>query len=95
MILNSLAMEFLMSLDNEFEELYFQNLPGAADDIYDNIYVTYETNKKLINKQIQKKKPCYTFTWYLFYIPYKLLVLIIFLFPFLCFFVSIIGPICK
>ena len=27
MILNSLAMEFLMVLDNEFEELYFQYLP--------------------------------------------------------------------
>ena len=37
MILNSLAMEFLMTLDNEFEEFYFQNLPGSAEDIYDNI----------------------------------------------------------
>ena len=29
MILNSLAMEFLMMLDNEFEELYFQYMPGS------------------------------------------------------------------
>ena len=31
MILNSLAMEFLMVLDNEFEELYFKYLPGTAE----------------------------------------------------------------
>ena len=41
MILNSLAMEFLMILDNEFEELYFQYMPGSAEDIYDNIFVSY------------------------------------------------------
>ena len=94
MILNSLAMEFLMSLDNEFEELYFQNLPGAAEDIYDNIYVTYETNKKLINKKL-KDRVCFQITSGLLYIPYKLLILIIFCFPFVCLLTSIAGPICK
>ena len=48
MILNSLAMEFLMQLDNEFEEMYFEYLPGSAEDIYDTIYVTYSENKELI-----------------------------------------------
>ena len=47
MILNSLAMEFLMVLDNEFEELYFQYVPGSAEYIYDNIFVSYEENKIL------------------------------------------------
>ena len=48
MILNSLAMEFLMILDNEFEELYFRYMPGSADDIYDNIFVSYDENKALL-----------------------------------------------
>ena len=94
MILNSLAMEFLMILDNEFEELYFKNLPGAAEDIYDTMYVTYEANKKLVKKK-QKRDCFFRFVSYLLFIPYKLLVLAIFCFPLICLLMSIIGPICK
>ena len=94
MILNSLAMEFLMKLDNEFEELYFEYLPGAAEDIYDNIYVSYEKNKKLIKKR-SKKSRCFSTTTCLLFIPYKILIITIFIFPFLCLFMSIAGPICK
>ena len=71
MILNSLAMEFLMILDNEFEELYFKNLPGAAEDIYDTMYVTYEANKKLVKrnkKEIVFLDLCLIF--YLYHINY-------------------------
>ena len=50
MILNSLAMEFLMNLDNEFEEMYFHYLPEAAEDIYDNFFVTFDENKKKLAK---------------------------------------------
>ena len=53
MILNSLAMEFLMILDNEFEELYFQYMPGSAEDIYDNIFVSYTENKLLLEDRRQ------------------------------------------
>ncbi len=94
MLLNSLAMEFLMKLDNEFEELYFEYLPGAAEDIYDNIYVTYEKNKKLIKKK-KKKSCCFNFVTNSLFIPYKLLIITIFLFPIICLFMSIAGPICK
>ena len=52
MILNSLAMEFLMnSNDNEFEEMYFHYLPEAAEDIYDNFFVTFDENKKKLAKK--------------------------------------------
>ena len=51
MILNLLAMEFLMVLDNEFEELYFRYVPGAAEDIYDNVFVTYKIRKLLKNEK--------------------------------------------
>lgn len=94
MILNSLAMEFLMQLDNEFEDMYFQNLPGAAEDIYDTIYVTYEENKEFI-KDRQEKSKCFKYTSRCLFIPYKILVIALFSFPVFCFFVMIAGPICK
>uniref|UniRef100_A0A6C0JC60 Uncharacterized protein n=1 Tax=viral metagenome TaxID=1070528 RepID=A0A6C0JC60_9ZZZZ len=94
MILNSLAMEFLMVLDNEFEELYFQYLPGAADDIYDNIFVSYHENIELLEKR-QKKDKCFNCFSCVLFVPYKLLVISVFLFPFFCFFMIFVGPICK
>ena len=94
MILNSLAMEFLMQLDNEFEELYFKHMPGSAEDIYDNIYVTYRENKELVKKRY-KENTCFRVFSNIVYIPYKLLVLVIFLFPAMCFFMMIAGSICK
>ncbi len=94
MILNSLAMEFLMQLDNEFQEMYFTYLPGSAEDIYDNIYVSYKENRKLLTEKYRKSK-YFKFFSYLLSIPYKLLVISIFLFPLLCFFIAVIGPICK
>ena len=54
MILNSLAMEFLMNLDNEFEEMYFKFLPQCAIDIYDNIFVTVEENNKIVKEKRDK-----------------------------------------
>ena len=94
MILNSLAMEFLMVLDNEFEELYFQYLPGAADDIYDNIFVSYDENIELLEER-QKKDKCFNCFSCVLFIPYKLLVISVFLFPAFCFFMIFAGPICK
>ena len=94
MILNSLAMEFLMQLDNEFEEMYFENLPGAAEDIYDTIYVTYNENKELI-KDRQNRSCCFRWTSRCLFVPYKLLVFFLFIFPVFCLFVMIAGPVCK
>jgi len=94
MILNSLAMEFLMMLDNEFEELYFQYMPGSADDIYDNIFVSYDENKELLEDR-QKNDCCFRCFSCSVFIPYKLLVLSVFFFPFFCFFMIFAGPLCK
>ena len=94
MIMNSLAMEFLMQLDNEFEEIYFDNMPGSAEDIYDNIYVTYDENKELIEAR-HKKSRCFRCVSYTLVIPYKILVLAIFMFPAFCFFTAILGPVCR
>lgn len=94
MILNSLAMEFLMILDNEFEELYFRYLPGAAEDIYDNIFVTYKENKKIVEER-KERDGCFKFISCMVFIPYKILVCLIFLFPIFCCFMIFAGPICK
>jgi hypothetical protein len=94
MIMNSLAMEFLMQLDNEFEEIYFENLPGSAEDIYDNIYVTYDENKKLIDKR-KKSSRCFRCFSCAIAIPYKILVLAIFIFPVFTLFTAILGPVCR
>jgi hypothetical protein len=94
MILNSLAMEFLMIIDNEFEELYFKYLPGAAEDIYDNIFVTYRENKKIVEMR-KKKDPCFNCVSYIVFVPYKFLICLLFIFPFICSFMIFIGPVCK
>ena len=94
MILNSLAMEFLMVLDNEFEELYFRYVPGAAEDIYDNVFVTYKENKEIVEKR-KKKDCCFRCISCLVFIPYKLLVCLMFFFPMFCCFMVFAGPICK
>jgi hypothetical protein len=94
MILNSVAMEFLMQLDNEFEVFYFENLPSAAVDIYDTMYVTFNTNRDLI--KIRKKKSCcFKVTSHILFLPYKILILSLFSFPLFCFLVTILGPFCK
>ena len=83
-----------MQLDNEFEEIYFMHMPGSAEDIYDNIYVTYEENKQLVKKRQSESLVFSIFSGILF-IPYKILVLTIFLFPLFCLFMTIAAPICK
>jgi len=94
MIMNSLAMEFLMNLDNEFEEIYFKFLPDSANDIYDNIFVTVEENNKIV-KEKRKKYCCFRCISCTAYIPFKMLVLLLFLFPIFCLFMIFYGPICK
>jgi len=94
MILNSLAMEFLMALDNEFKELYFKYLPGTADDIYDNVFVSYDENKDILEERLEKDNCFKCFSCCVF-IPYKILVISIFLFPLFCFFMIFAGALCK
>ena len=93
MILNLIAMEFLMELDNEFEEMYFKFLPEVAEDIYDNFFVTFEDNKKKLAKR--DKSCAFKCARYTFYLPFKILVSSLLMFPFFCLIMAIYGPICK
>tara|TARA_Y100001970_G_C14151825_1_gene813156 strand:- start:85 stop:1197 length:1113 start_codon:yes stop_codon:yes gene_type:complete len=94
MILNSLAMEFLMNLDNEFEEMYFKFLPQCAIDVYDNIFVTVEENNKIV-KEKREKYCCFNCLSLFTRVPFRLLVLLLFLFPPFCLFMIFFGSICK
>ena len=93
MVLNCVAMEFLMNLDNEFEEMYFKYLPESADDIYDNVFVSYTINQQHIKER--KKSKCFKFITAGAYLPFKLLTISLMLFPVLCFIMMIYSPLCK
>ena len=93
MVLNCVAMEFLMNLDNEFKEMYFKYLPESADDIYDNVFVSYTVNQEHIKER--KKSKCFKFITAAAYIPFKLLTISLMLFPVLCFVMMIYSPLCK
>ena len=94
MILNSLAMEFLMMLDNEFEELYFRYMPGTAEDIYDNVFVTTVENRKLITDR-QQNSFCFRCLRCVTFVPFKLLIISLMFFPIFCLIMVFYGPICK
>tara|TARA_B100000780_G_C21076265_1_gene433258 strand:- start:370 stop:1263 length:894 start_codon:yes stop_codon:yes gene_type:complete len=94
MFFNTLAMEFLMEMDNEFERTYFSYLPGVAVDIYDNMFVTYRENHILV---AQKKhtswgfRCCRRITW----LPFKFLIFMFMILPLICFIFIFYGGICK
>jgi hypothetical protein len=94
MIMNSLAMEFLMQADNQFEEMYFNNLPEAAVEIYDTMYVSRKENRRLVSKQ-RDISYFYNSMSCIIVLLYKLLVCVIFLFPIFCLLATIGGTICK
>ena len=94
MFFNTLAMEFLMEMDNEFERAYFSYLPGVAADIFDSMFVTHRENAIMVQ---QKKYNSWTFrccrrcTW----LPFKILIFIFMLLPLTCFIFIFYGSICK
>ena len=94
MLLDSLALEYLMILDNQFKEMYFSYLPKAANDIFDNEFVTYSQNKVLI-KDKERRSRCFWLFRRITYVPFKLLQIGLLMFPILCLAVGIYGLYCK
>ena len=93
MMMNSLAMEFIMNIDNEFEEFYFDYLPEVAIDIYDNLFVSYSDNLEVIEEN--RKSASFRCLHCVMFVPFKLLILGLMLFPVLCFLTMFAGPMCK
>tara|TARA_B110001450_G_scaffold256977_1_gene289900 strand:+ start:4882 stop:5775 length:894 start_codon:yes stop_codon:yes gene_type:complete len=94
MFFNTLAMEFLMEMDNEFERAYFSYLPGVAVDIYDNMFVTYRENHIMIAQKKQESK-CFRCCRRLTWLPFKLLIFLFMILPLICFVFIFYGGICK
>lgn len=92
-LFNSLALEFLMNLDNEYERIYFENNLEEAVDIFDNYMVTPEEDDKLTKER--RKRPIYRIIEGLIYVPLKLLSLGFTLLPVYCFAMISVGGICK
>ena len=91
-VMDCLAIEFLMNLDNDFESVYFDYLPESAVDIYDNVFVTYKENCNLLEKKNQECSFCCLH--FMTFIPFKILLLTLLVFPIFCLFMMIYAPIC-
>jgi hypothetical protein len=86
-------MEFLLELDNIFKYNYCNKLTDTGIKIiFDKYYVTPEENYELINNY---KSKFFQIIKKISYIPYKILILFIILFPLICFFLIFVGTICK
>ena len=94
MIFNSMAMEFLMQMDNEFEVNYFTFLPGVAEAIYDEQFVTREQNQTMVANKT-RHSGCFRCFRRVTWIPYKLLILSFLLLPIFCFIMIFYGGFCK
>lgn len=94
MFFNTMAMEYLMEADNEFESAYFQFLPGVAADIYDNMFVSYRENVVLIRDKEHHSwsfRCCRRLTW----LPFKLLMTLFMVLPLICGAMIFVGAACK
>lgn len=94
MFFNTMAMEYLMEADNEFESAYFKFLPGVAADIYDNMFVSYRENVRLIREKDHHStafRCCRRVTW----LPFKLLMFVFMILPVICGVMIFVGAACK
>ena len=90
MLLNTLGMEFLMNMDNEFEELYLNFCSETVEDLYDNVFVTHTENKTLVASNRNKCYRCVRCC-----LPFKCLTIVALLFPIFCLVVIFFSVLCK
>lgn len=93
-LFNSLALEFLMNLDNEYERLYFKYSLSEAEYIYDNIFVSKEQSHKNTEKRCKESIAFRAFKLFT-YLPYKILSLGFILLPIYCATMLVFGIMCK
>ena len=94
MIFNSIAMEFIMELDNEFQKIYFNILPSAAYDIYDNLFVELNNSIIMHNNKLKESKSFNLFKK-IAYIPFKILLFLFIITPIVSFSFIFISTLCK
>jgi len=94
MFFNTIAMEFLMDMDNEFERQYFSLLPGVAADIYDNMFVSHRDNKLMVKDKTQTSS-CFFYCRRCTWLPFKFLIVMFMTLPIVCFVFIFYGSLCK
>ena len=93
-LFNSLALEFLMNLDNEYERMYFKYSLEEAVYIYDYVFVTPDESHNQVVERC-KNSCAYRFVRQLTFVPFKILSLGFSLLPIYCFGMLVIGCLCK
>ena len=93
-LFNSLALEFLMNLDNEYERMYFKYSLEEAVYIYDHVFVPPEESHREVIEKCQKSCT-YRFVRQITFIPFKVLGLGFSLLPIYCFGMIVFGAMCK
>ena len=93
-LFNSLALEFLMNLDNEYERMYFKYSLEEAVYIYDHVFVTPDQSHLDVVEKC-KNSCTYRFVRQLTFLPFKLLGLGFSLLPIYCFGMLVFGVLCK
>lgn len=94
MIFNSIAMDFIMELDNDFQRLYFMLLPNSICDIYDRLFISYDKSIELHNKKIDESF-IFKLAVNTFYIPFKIVLFIVITLPIITFIFIFISTYCK
>jgi len=92
-LFNSLALEFLMNLDNGYESMYFKYSLRDAVDIYDNIFVSPEESHRNVQERVQKSN-AFKFCRYVTFVPFKLLGWGFIVLPVYCVVMGVFAAIC-
>lgn len=71
-LFNSLALEFLMNMDNVYEISYFKYELEDAVYIYDNVFVVRSKSRENVNKKMLESFS-YRIVRYITYVPFKIL----------------------
>lgn len=93
-LFNSLALDFLMELDNEYQRLFFRYSIDDAVYIYDKVFVTREESYQKTGER--EANDCAFRAFRLFtFIPYKILSWGFILLPIYSAMMIVIGILCK
>ena len=93
-LFNSLALEFLMELDNEYERLFFRYSLDEAGVIYDKVFVTRDESYRRIEQR--EATDCMFKAFRLFtFLPYKILSCGFILLPIYSAMMIVVGALCK
>ena len=93
-LFNSLALEFLMNLDNEYERLYFKYSIEEAVFVYDNVFVSRDESYRAVEKR-KASDTVFRYFRALTFVPYKILSCGFIMLPIYCAAMMVFGVMCK